>query len=73
MRIARTILQVVFLVAALSFLWPALVSIPIVPQNPMLLESALAVTRQLMVIEAACVGVAVGVLPGALLLVDRRE
>lgn len=73
MRIARTILQVVFLVAALSFLWPALVSIPIVPQNPVLLESALAVTRQLMVIEAACVGVAVGVLPGALLLVDRRE
>ena len=58
MRIARRTLRTALLVAFIAFAFPQLVGLPFLSQNPVILQAALMVSRNLLFIELACAIVA---------------
>jgi len=54
MRIAQNVLRTAFFAAVFAVAWPQLVALPLFRQNPLVLQSAIAVARNAWPIEMAC-------------------
>ncbi len=54
MRIARTALRTALIVAVFAILWPQLVALPFLRQNPFILESSILISRNMLAIQALC-------------------
>ncbi len=55
---ARTALRTALIVAVFAILWPQLVALPFLRQNPLILESSILISRNMLAIESLCALVA---------------